>query len=196
MYNISRARGYFCFRIYISSGKCLNFCIILEQVALPSLTERQAIHCPPAGNLIRHNLQIQTNKTPAKASLLLKLTNYSPRTDIKPQWGLFHCRGWQINSPCRGGLMPGRKTQILQSRTLTPQVSTWLPHVIMACFWLHPVKEGRRFILRNSNDYDDGVDDGDDEGCPCRRHIRRRVTWQDMTSLNQKSTQLISYPST
>ena len=49
------------------------------------------------------------------------------------------------------------------------------------------------------DDYDDGDDDdGDDddidddydgdEGYLCSRHIRRRVTWQDMTSLNQKST--------
>ena len=66
--------------------------------------------------------------------------------------------------------------------------------------------------MRNKDDYDDDLDEGDDdevdddgddddvddddideddegdEGCPCSRHIRRRVTWQDMTSLNQKST--------
>ena len=40
----------------------------------------------------------------------------------------------------------------------------------------------------DDDDIDDDCDgkDGDD-GRPCSRHIRRRVTWQDMTSLNQKS---------
>ena len=68
--------------------------IILNQVAQQaSWKERQGIRCPPAGNLIRHNLQIQTNKAPAKASLLLKLTNYSPANRYKAPMGVISLPG-------------------------------------------------------------------------------------------------------
>ena len=82
----------------------------LEQVAPTSWGERQTIRCPPAGDLIRHNLQIQTNKTPGKATLLLKLTNYSPRTDIKTQLGgYFIARADKLIAGLEGRFNAGKK---------------------------------------------------------------------------------------
>ena len=77
---------------------------------MASWKERQGIRCPPAGNLIRHNLQIQTNKTPGKATLLLKLTNYSPRTDIKTQLGgYFIARADKLIAGLEGRFNAGKK---------------------------------------------------------------------------------------